>query len=231
MTNKYLRVIVIVEIQIVLILLVFLVVKTFNVEEKVKRTNQFVFEVLKDKKLEEVSTIDSSDIVIGSKNAPVTMIMYSRLSCQYCKEFLSTTYPELKHKYIDGGYVKFIIRFLIPNSNELGMYYAKCSYFAYKKGAFDQFTSQVVSFDEKNYLMENFRKAIIDLKIDPLGLDSYLNGSNIGNSINSKILSAYQAGISSTPCFLINGNLILGNRKFSKFEELINDALNIINCE
>lgn len=231
MTSKYLRVIVIVEIQIVFILLVFLLVKTYNVEEKVKRTNQFVFEVLKNKKIEEISVVDSSDIVIGNQNAPVTMIMYSRLSCQYCKEFLSTTYPELKQKYIDGGSVKFIIRFLIPNSNDLGMYYAKCSYFAYKKGVFDQFTAQVVNFDEKNYLMENFRKAIIDLKINPLEFDSYLNGSNIGNLINNKILSAYQAGIINTPCFLINGKLILGNRKFSKFKEIINETLNVNSCE
>jgi protein-disulfide isomerase len=50
------------------------------------------------------------DIVIGSANAPVTMIEYASLSCGHCAAFHESTYPTIKAEYIDTGKVRYIFR-------------------------------------------------------------------------------------------------------------------------
>ena len=50
------------------------------------------------------------DIVLGSENAPVTMIEYASLGCGHCAAFHADTYPKIKADYIDTGKVRFIFR-------------------------------------------------------------------------------------------------------------------------
>ena len=47
---------------------------------------------------------------IGRADAPVTIIKYMSLTCQYCRRFQAETFPTLKREYIDKGLVRFIIR-------------------------------------------------------------------------------------------------------------------------
>ncbi len=47
---------------------------------------------------------------MGKSDAPVTIIKYMSLTCQYCRLFQAETFPTLKREYIDKGLVRFIIR-------------------------------------------------------------------------------------------------------------------------
>ncbi|MGL4398089.1 MAG: thioredoxin domain-containing protein [Hyphomicrobium sp.] len=46
----------------------------------------------------------------GSPTAPVTIVQYASLTCQHCRGFHLTTFPELKRTYIDTGKVRYILR-------------------------------------------------------------------------------------------------------------------------
>src|SRR5262245_13310168 len=50
------------------------------------------------------------DEVLGTANAPVTIIEYASMTCPHCAHFHKTVYPDLKKKYIDTGKVRFIFR-------------------------------------------------------------------------------------------------------------------------
>ena len=50
------------------------------------------------------------DQVLGSPDAPVTIVEYASMTCPHCAHFHETTYPELKKRYIDTGKVRFIFR-------------------------------------------------------------------------------------------------------------------------
>src|SRR5262245_25690470 len=41
------------------------------------------------------------DLAIGSNNAPITIVEYASMTCGHCAAFYTTTFPELKSKYID----------------------------------------------------------------------------------------------------------------------------------
>jgi len=50
------------------------------------------------------------DMVMGSADAPVTVVEYASMTCPHCANFHTTTFQELKTEYIDTGKVKFILR-------------------------------------------------------------------------------------------------------------------------
>jgi protein-disulfide isomerase len=50
------------------------------------------------------------DVVLGSANAPVTIVEYASMSCGHCAEFHKVTFPKIKSEYIDSDKVRFIFR-------------------------------------------------------------------------------------------------------------------------
>lgn len=50
------------------------------------------------------------DMVLGSDDAPVTMIEYASTTCPHCAEFHEAVWDQFKENYIDTGKVRFIFR-------------------------------------------------------------------------------------------------------------------------
>lgn len=50
------------------------------------------------------------DKILGSADAPVTVVEYASMTCGHCANFHMNTYPHLKKEYIDTGKVRFIFR-------------------------------------------------------------------------------------------------------------------------
>jgi protein-disulfide isomerase len=50
------------------------------------------------------------DQVMGSPDAPITIVEYASMTCPHCAQFLERTFPKLKERYIDTGKVRFIFR-------------------------------------------------------------------------------------------------------------------------
>ncbi len=68
------------------------------------------------------------DVVLGSDNAPVTIIEYASMTCPHCAHFSETTFPELKKQYIDTGKVRYILReFPLDALAAAGFMLARCA--------------------------------------------------------------------------------------------------------
>jgi protein-disulfide isomerase len=50
------------------------------------------------------------EVVVGSANAPVTIVEYASLTCPACASFHNKILPDLKKKYIDTGKARLILR-------------------------------------------------------------------------------------------------------------------------
>ncbi|MBI3486503.1 thioredoxin domain-containing protein [Candidatus Daviesbacteria bacterium] len=48
--------------------------------------------------------------VLGSKDAPVTMIEFSDYECPFCKSFFQSTLPQIKRDYVDTNKIKIVYR-------------------------------------------------------------------------------------------------------------------------
>jgi protein-disulfide isomerase len=79
-----------------------------NQEQTKEQTNNDDNKVAADAK--KLLEINNNDIVLGDKNAPLTIVEYASLSCSHCASFYSEGFPKLKEEYIATGKVNFIYR-------------------------------------------------------------------------------------------------------------------------
>jgi protein-disulfide isomerase len=70
------------------------------------------------------------DRILGSPDAPLTIIEYASITCPHCATFHAQTYPELKRRYIDTGKVRMVFRELPtapPALASAGFLMARCA--------------------------------------------------------------------------------------------------------
>jgi protein-disulfide isomerase len=150
------------------------------------------------------------DHVLGSPDAPVTIIEYASMTCPHCAHFHETTYPEMKKKYIDTGKVRFIFReFPLDALAAAGSMLARCAgkdkYFPMLETLFSQQREWVVQkplvpmlgiAKQAGFTQQSFDECLANQQM----LSAIEEGRN----------RATKLGVNSTPTFFINGKIIRG---------------------
>jgi protein-disulfide isomerase len=193
------------------------------------KANSKALEIKKDSISVNYFEIQESDIVLGSKDAQVTIIEYSSLSCQYCAKFHKKVMPKIKEEYIDSGKVNFVHRDSPLDLPSLyGAVALKCieneNYYNALNNLFlnaNQWTKSNINF------MLNLSNQLKSYGIkDEAHLKSCLKNKTLGQSVldNRKIYRE-QMGIKSAPTFFINDKKIVGYKGLSKFKRIIDKEL------
>lgn len=181
-----------------------------------------------------ISALYSSETLkgmqIGSKDAPVSIIEYRSLTCSHCAEFSNETYPLLKSEFIDTGVVKFELRPFALNAIDLNAFKLlhcadETDFFALDKLLFKEQKKWIVT-NPSDQVLENSTKALGDYGIlFGISEDDYaecLNNEEITDFILSERINGVENfDISSTPTFIINGEIFSGNKSFEELEKII----------
>ena len=69
-----------------------------------------IFVVIFFSTLSNINAEDIKRIVVGKKNAKITIIAFESLTCSHCANFHKDVYPQLKNEYIDTGLAKIEFR-------------------------------------------------------------------------------------------------------------------------
>jgi protein-disulfide isomerase len=166
------------------------------------------------------------DKMLGSDKAPVTVIEYASVTCQYCAIFHAEVYPKLKEKFIDTGKVRFIFREFPTgpvNASIAGFMLARCSgdkYFPLVEAMMEQQRSWI----EKPYdgLLRIARQAGMSQE----GFETCLKDRKLAEEIgNSARRASEKFGVESTPTFFVNGTKIVGAQPLATFEKAIEAQL------
>ena len=169
------------------------------------------------------------EIAIGAKDAPITVVEYSSLTCPHCASFHSDSLPKLKEKYIDTGKVRYIIReFPLDNLAAAAFMLARCAgpeknlpmiellYAKQKDWAFvkDSPLPPLRKLLKINAGIDEdaFNKCLSDQKT----LDKVLEIRKRGDKV---------FGVSSTPTFFVNGKVLKGGHSLEEFEKIMADDL------
>ena len=181
-----------------------------------------------------LSTVYSTETLkgmqIGSEDAPVSIIEYRSLTCSHCAEFSNETYPLLKSEFIDTGVVKFELRPFALNAIDLNAFKLlhcadETDFFALDKLLFKEQKKWIVT-NPSDQVLENSTKALGDYGIlFGISEDDYaecLNNEEITDFILSERINGVENfDISSTPTFIINGEIFSGNKSFEELEKII----------
>jgi len=173
--------------------------------------------------------INETDFIVGDENAPITIIEYASMSCSHCANFHTNTLPELKKEYIDTGKVRMVFRDYPFNYPALmGSMMMRCipSDLRYDyMNALYQLQSIWVNRDPSITKIELY-KIMQSGGMTKDEFDACYKDLDIENQILEGVMAAQKdLNIKSTPSFIVNGNLIEGNKSIKEFRQIIDKIL------
>ena len=152
-------------------------------------------------------------IIVGNKDAKITIIAFESLTCSHCANFHKNVYPELKKEYLDTGLAKIEFRhFPLDIAAFNASKVAQCN----NDGNSDILESLYANQQKwvKGSSIEEANKNLqIFLKNEGFSIDfeSCVNNKNIEDFVlNDRIEGAKNFKVNATPTIIIN------NEKFEK---------------
>lgn len=168
------------------------------------------------------------EMALGDPEAPVKILEFASMTCPHCATFHRDTFPALKRDYIDTGKVYFVFRdFPLDRYALQASMLARCAgkerYFGFIDVLFEQQSSWSRASDPTQALArigklggigsKAFEACMADQELQDQILRSRLDGSR-------------EYEITSTPSFVINGNVHAGALPIDAFSKLIEPHLN-----
>lgn len=177
----------------------------------------------------EVDTSHIQDMVLGSADAPVTMIEYASYTCPHCAAFHKNVFPQLKADYIDSGKVRFIYREVYFDRYGLwAAMVARCGGEAKYFGISDIFYEEQrewLNADSPAEIADNLRTIGKRAGITDAELDSCLSNADEAQALVARYqLQSEEHGIRSTPSFVI-GDETYSNMSYDDMRALLDEQL------
>ena len=176
-----------------------------------------------------VLNLTENDFIIGNDNAPITIIEYASMSCSHCANFHNNTLPDLKKEYIDTGKVKFVFRDFPYNYPALlGSMVMRCIpsevRYDYMNALYKLQDNWVVK--ENAITHRELYKIMQSGGMNKENFDACLNNVDLENQILEEVIAAQsEFNIRSTPSFLINGDLLEGDKSIKVFRQILDKIL------
>lgn len=177
----------------------------------------------------EIDTSGIVEMVMGSEDAPITMIEYASFTCPHCATFHKGPLKQLKAEYVDTGKVRFIYRDVYFDRFGLwaGMV-ARCGgpqrYYGIVEMIYDT-QREWIGSGENAEVIDNLKK---------LGRTAGLGNDQIDDCLKSEplaeaLVAAYQTNaeadeVTGTPSFVINGEKH-PNMSYASFTEILDGLL------
>ena len=176
-----------------------------------------------------VLNLTENDFIIGNDNASITIIEYASMSCSHCANFHNNTLPDLKKEYIDTGKVKYVFRDFPYNYPALlGSMVMRCIpsevRYDYMNALYKLQNNWVVK--ENAITHQELYKIMQSGGISKKNFDSCLSNVDLENQILEEVIAAQsEFNIRSTPSFLINGDLLEGDKSIKVFRQILDKIL------
>lgn len=168
------------------------------------------------------------DVVIGSADAPVTVVEYFSLTCTLCAQFHTETMPDFFAKYVETGKVRLIYRDFPLDDLALGAaMVTHCLddrlHYGFVQMLFKQQVNWTTSDDPLGAVARLARVAGLS---ENRAVACLRDGQLRNNIITGQGAASAEFQVSAPPTFIIDGEVIAGVLSLSDFEELIEPLLN-----
>jgi protein-disulfide isomerase len=167
--------------------------------------------------------------MLGSKDAPVTLVEFTDYQCPYCRQFHATVFGDLKKNFIDTGKVRFYSRDLpLDQIHPNAMRAAEAARCAADQGQFWPMRDLMGSHPDKLDL-ENLVTEAGTLHIDTKTFRACVESQKYKEAVQTDVLEATKIGAEATPTFVlgkstpegVDGELIIGSQPYSAFVNAI----------
>lgn len=178
--------------------------------------------------IKEIPRENKNDFIIGNPFAKLTIIEYGCYSCQYTKKTQPVVKEILKNY---GSKIKFIYRDFPIKEHENSLIKANAAKCAQKYNKFLEYHDNIFNYQDKNFSTTELEKELINLALSLNLNESFvecLKNREFETEINETFNQAKEIGIYGTPTFFINDKIVVGNKPYSYFKNIIEQELKIL---
>jgi protein-disulfide isomerase len=160
----------------------------------------------------------------GNADAPVTIVEYSDFQCYYCGQ-ARTRLAELKKLY--GRKLRIVYKHYPLPSHPEARPAAEASMCVNEQGSDKFWKYHDILFDNqkpwtKDDLMDYAKRVGADTK----KFEECFDSKKYADHVDASIAEGQRLGVSSTPSFFVNSQLIKGAQPLAEFREIIDEAIN-----
>jgi len=166
--------------------------------------------------------------MLGSKDAPVTMVEFTDYQCPFCQAFHTQTFGELKKNFIDTGKVRFYSRDLPLDSMHPNAMRAAIA----GRCAADQAPAQfwnlrdIMGHHPDKLDLDSLLSDAETLKLDVNAFRVCIVSEKHKDEVRADLMEAMRIGADGTPAFVIgkstpdgvDGDVIVGAQPYNIFD-------------
>ncbi|MCA9980442.1 MAG: DsbA family protein, partial [Anaerolineales bacterium] len=166
---------------------------------------------------------------IGDPDAPVTIVEYTDFQCPYCGRYFAQTFPQIKENYIDTGLVRYVFKDFPLDFHLEADEAALAARCAHDQEAFmpmhDLLFERQGEWGGQSNVTEIFVGYADELGLDTAAFSECINSDKYVAAVQADLAEGFQVGVTGTPSFLVNGNLVVGALPYSSFSQAIESLL------
>ncbi len=166
------------------------------------------------------------DTFLGKKDAPVTIVEYSSMTCSHCADYHRDVFPDLKKKYIDTGKVKYIVReFPFDNVAAAAFMLTRCVDPSKRYDLINVFYKHQNDWAFGDSPIDDLKRFSKQAGFTDESFDKCLNDEKLLKSMQDDRERAYgEFSIHATPTFFVNGKRMKGAHSIEEFDKMIAQA-------
>ncbi len=162
----------------------------------------------------------------GAEDAPVTVIEFADFKCGFCLRHFVQTLPILREEYIATGKVRYIYR-NFPILGVQSRWAALAAECAHEQGRFWEYHDKLFTLAQQGqeFVRSRLKSIATELGLDSAQFDSCLDSSKYLDEVQEDFALGQSEGVTGTPAFLINGELVIGAQPIGVFRQKIEEIL------
>ena len=175
---------------------------------------------------------DVRGYALGRADAPITLVEFTDLQCQFCNRFSTQVFGQIKAAYIDTGMVRFVTRDFPLDFHAQALPAARAARCAGEQDRFWEMRDALVRGFKQ--LGEPFITSVAaDLKLDMGAFKACASSTKFDAAIMQDLNEGRAVNIEGTPSFVlgrtspqgVDGILIVGAQPFAAFDAKIKEML------
>jgi protein-disulfide isomerase len=176
----------------------------------------------------------TTELIIGNKSAPITIIEYGDYKCPKCNEFHQQAGKDIRREWVDTGKAKIVYRPfpLFGEDSGLALYASFC---AAEQGKFAAYHDKMFGYMWTNFLSKGDTDATVRTLFSPeklgqlageAGLDAAqfstcAAGRTHATAYNAAVDKAAGDSVQGTPTLIIGGQKIVGPQPYQIYRTLL----------